>query len=130
MYYKKELGENGEDIAYDFLKSKGYSIINRNYKSKIGEIDIIALDESKNELEIVFVEVKTRVSQTYGFPAEAVDKNKARHIFKVAEFFLMINKIEDIACRFDVIEILTDRPNVAYVHHIENAFDESFILTK
>ena len=129
MYYKKKLGENGEDIAYNFLKSKGYSIINKNFKCKSGEIDIIALDESKEELEIVFVEVKTRMTRICGNPAEAVDRFKARHILKVAEFFLMINKIEDMAYRFDVIEILTDRPNTAYINHIQNAFDSNYVLS-
>ena len=126
MYYKKERGENGEDIAYNYLKSKGYSIINKNYSCKLGEIDIIALDDSKFESEIVFVEVKTRINQNCGAPADAVDKFKAQHILKVAEFFLMVNKLEDFSCRFDVIEVLTDRANCARIHHIKNAFDCNF----
>ena len=130
MYYKKQKGTDGEDAAYQFLISKGYSIINRNFTCKFGEIDIIALDETEQELELVFVEVKTRSNSTFGNPSEAVDTNKTRHIIKVAEFFTMVHKLEDISIRFDVIEVLDNSNNHLFINHIKNAFDYSVLYKR
>ena len=121
MYYKKEFGANGEDIAFDYLAKNGYSIINRNFTCRMGEIDIIALDDSQKDMEIVFIEVKTRRDARCGQPAEAVDLRKMRHIIRVAQFFIMMNKLEQLNCRFDVIEIL----HGDQINHIKNAFDYS-----
>ena len=73
---KKEIGNNGENKAQEYLERIGYFIVGRNFKCKFGEIDIIAID--KNEL--VFVEVKTRGSKKYGEAREAVNKYKKKHI--------------------------------------------------
>ena len=112
-FYKKFFGKIGEKKAAEFLKKKGYKIIEVNYKTHYGEIDIIA---SKKRC-IVFVEVKARESDAFGRPGEAVNYYKQQKIRKVATTYLKFNKKIDASCRFDVIEILGDE-----INHIENAF--------
>ncbi|KAA0258666.1 YraN family protein [Deferribacter autotrophicus] len=107
-----KIGKAGEKKAAKYLISKGYSIIDKNYRCKFGEIDIIA----KKDDVIVFVEVKTRKNRNFGYGFEAVDRKKIDKIIKVAERFLMSRNIEN-PCRFDVISIDGDD-----ITHIENAF--------
>lgn len=109
MYYKQETGKFGEDKATQYLIKKGYKILGKNFRCYFGEIDIIAKDVATNE--IVFVEVKTRCNNKYGTPAEAVDKNKRKHIFKTAKYFLYIHKLEDVFVRIDVIEVYQNKIN-------------------
>lgn len=106
-------GKLGEAEAYDFLKNKGYKIIAQNFKNKIGEIDIIAMDKDY----IVFIEVKARRNAKFGLPCEAVDENKQRKIRMVASSYLQARGLLDYNVRFDVIDILAD-----HIRHIENAF--------
>ncbi len=120
MYYKKEFGKYGEDIATDFLFSNGYSILARNFQCRIGEIDIIALDHSTKNPEIVFVEVKSRFDNRCGNPAEAVTSYKMKHIYKVAQYYLMLNNLDNYYARFDVIEILGKKEKKS-INHIKNA---------
>ena len=95
-----KLGDKGEGLAVKFLKKKGYQIITQNYKTRIGEIDIIA----KEGDTLVFIEVKTRESIAYGKPFEAVNYFKKRKIANVAMLYL--KKLEEIPpCRFDVVSI-------------------------
>ena len=95
-----KLGQRGEGLAVEFLKKKGYKIIKQNYKTRIGEIDIIADDGGT----LVFVEVKTRESIAYGMPFEAVTRYKKRKIANVA--LLYLKKIKEVPpCRFDVVSI-------------------------
>jgi len=89
--------------------------LHKNYKTNLGEIDIIAHD--KNTL--VFVEVKTRSSAQYGTPAESVTLFKQRKITQVAAQFLAKHQIHDAFMRFDVVEVYADNQ----IEHIENAFD-------
>ena len=121
MYYKKEFGYDGEEIATEYLFNLGYSIIARNFTCKIGEIDIIALDQTIKEPEIVFIEVKTRFDTRCGNPAEAVDQYKVRHIYRSAEYFLRINNLENHYARFDVIEILKGKNEKPMINHIKKA---------
>ena len=113
---KDIFGKKGELIAVDYLKNKGYQILETNYKNRIGEIDIIAKD--KNYL--VFVEVKTRSSRMFGDPEEAVTDYKQEKIRAVAELYLVSNKKTDENCRFDVVSILGN--DCFDVRHIPNAF--------
>lgn len=129
---KREIGTQYEKRAVQFLQDKGYTIIERNYRCHKGEIDIIArepvsaqnstvtgLESQPNIGTIVFIEVKYRINNLKGDPAEAVDKRKCRTISRVAEYFLTETyHTTDIACRFDVISILDDE-----IIHYENAFD-------
>ena len=109
----KVYGSIGEDLANKYLTQKGYKIVERNYKNRIGEIDIIALDKGV----IVFVEVKYRHNDKFGMPREAVNKNKQFKIRQVATLYLKIKHKFDSKCRFDVIEILDDK-----ITHLETCF--------
>jgi len=112
-FHKKLLGRRGEVKVKKFLKKKGYKILECNYKTKFGEIDIIALDKET----IVFVEVKTRSSDAFGTPSEAVTFIKQKKYKKVAEEYLQKNASIESACRFDVVEVLDEE-----INHIKNAF--------
>ena len=111
--YNKSKGEVGEEIAKNYLKSKGYKIVQVNFKNYIGEIDIIAYDKDI----LVFVEVKYRKTSTFGLPREAVNYNKQNKIRTVATSYIKRYNLFAKICRFDVIEILHDE-----ITHIENAF--------
>ncbi len=95
-----KLGEKGEGAAVKFLKKKGYKVIERNFRTSIGEIDIIASDGET----LAFVEVKSRESLMYGQPFEAVNFKKKRKIANVALIYLKRFK-ELPPCRFDVVSI-------------------------
>lgn len=120
MYKNHDIGKYGEDIATKFLKQKGYYIYDKNFRCKLGEIDIIAIDNiSKNEL--VFIEVKTRTQYAFDTPAAAINKIKIQHIRKAAEYFLTINNLKESFIRFDVIEIYKKSEKI-HLNHIKNAF--------
>ena len=115
-----ESGEWGEDVACDFLKSKGYKILKRNYvPKKQYEIDIVALLDDV----LVFVEVKTRKSVGYGRPASAVDRKKKINLQHAIVAYLQKLKNRPYF-RIDIIEVVgTPRLGVAEINHIENAFN-------
>ena len=112
-FYKKFFGKIGEKKAAEFLKKKGYSIIELNYRTHYGEIDIIAKDGEYT----VFIEVKTRSGNEYGAPSEAVNAKKQEKYVKVATEYLVKNKKTDTLCRFDVVEIENGE-----INHIIDAF--------
>jgi len=89
--YQKNLGKIGEDLALDFLKSHSFFVLEKNFHSKFGEIDIIA--EKKHCL--YFVEVKTRSNLNHGAPYEAVNKRKIYHIKKASQYYLLKNKLKN-----------------------------------
>ena len=99
---KQSLGQKGEQIATVFLLKNNYQIITKNFRTKFGEIDIIAKDSDV----LVFVEVKTRTSTSFGLPYEAVNKAKLRQIAKAGDIYLMQNKASSPKIRIDVISIL------------------------
>lgn len=102
IHFKKEFGNTGEDIATQYLEQHGYIILERNFYCKQGEIDIIA----KEKNEIVFIEVKSRSDIGYGTPSEAVNRQKIRHLYRTARYYLYKNKCLNNYIRFDVIEVL------------------------
>ncbi len=106
------LGELGERIAVNYLLKKDFQIVSANPIFKKYEIDIVALDRKSNEL--VFVEVKTRKSDTYGHPSKAVNRHKIRTMKIGAEFFLRYTDLQNFY-RFDIITITPGR-----VEHFEN----------
>jgi len=110
--HNKKLGAKGEKTARKYLKRHGWKIIKKNYVSPFGEIDIIV---RKGEV-MAFVEVKTRVSDEYGTPSEAVDKRRKLRYISGANYFLR-NKINDFVVLFDIIEVFEGQ-----INHIENAF--------
>ncbi|MBE0447599.1 MAG: YraN family protein [Actinobacteria bacterium] len=113
------LGKSGEDLAIRYLRRKNYRIIKRNFRSRLGEIDIVA----KQGRTLIFCEVKTRLNQAFGQPFEAVTPHKQRKIRKIAELYMsMAVKPEEFdSVRFDVISVLADGTSFN-IKHIENAF--------
>ena len=112
-FYKKLLGRAGEIKAEKFLKKKGYKILEKNYKTHSGEIDLIA----EKSGEIVFAEVKTRTDDSFGNGAEAVNAKKRERYFKVASEYLLKTDKSDFPCRFGVITLHSGE-----IRHLENAF--------
>ncbi|MGN0319553.1 MAG: YraN family protein [Lachnospira sp.] len=111
---KRALGTEKEFQAVKYLVDKGYTIVERNFRTRMGEIDIIA----KKDEYLVFVEVKYRSTSRYGNASEAVGIRKQQTIRNVAGFYLTTRyKRTDIPCRFDVIAINADS-----ITHIQNAF--------
>jgi putative endonuclease len=108
-------GSKGEKLAGEFLENKGYKILEKNWRSGRYEIDIIA--EEKNVL--VFVEVKTRTNDYYGYPEESVNKTKQEHILQAAEDYLIRNDINK-EIRFDIVSIMI-KGNIHKIYHIEDA---------
>ena len=115
----KELGKLGEETAVQYLKEKGFQIIERNYTFLKGEIDIIALDEN----ETVFIEVKTRQNLEMDDPVYGVTPGKIIQIKKIAEFYLFEKQIDEIECRFDVVTVLFLEDQKPIIEHYINAFD-------
>ncbi|MBE0501413.1 MAG: YraN family protein [Desulfuromonadales bacterium] len=113
-----KLGAWGEDQAVLYLRQKGAKILHRNYRTPVGEIDIIA----RYKKLLLFIEVKTRRSAVCGVPAEAVGPVKQRQIVRTALWFLQKEKLANLQPRFDVISILGDGENVMALELIENAF--------
>ena len=109
---RRAFGSEGERAACDYLRKRGWTIVETNVRRGRGEIDIVA---RKRDLT-AFVEVKRRSSLRYGQPAEAVNWEKQRRIAGAAALYMQENSIEKV--RFDVIEILPDG-----IRHIESAFD-------
>ncbi|MCA9074437.1 MAG: YraN family protein [Planctomycetaceae bacterium] len=112
------LGDRGERVAAKFLKRKGYRILARQSRSRIGEIDLIAQDGEV----IVFVEVKTRSSANAGHPAEAITFTKRKQLTRAALAWLKRRRLLEHHSRFDVIAITwEDRDPV--IEHFQNAFE-------
>ncbi|MDD3570576.1 MAG: YraN family protein [Lachnospiraceae bacterium] len=114
----KQKGDFGEELAAKVLKKKGYTILDKNFRLRTGEIDIIA----KHKGYIVFVEVKYRQNTDKGNPAEAVDYRKQQKIIATAKNYIQKNSLYDCDFRFDVMEILGGEKPL--YRHIENAFEE------
>ncbi len=101
------LGKYCEDEAVRFLKKRGYKILERNYRSRFGEIDVIAKDGNS----LVFVEIKSRASPLFGPPQLRVTKKKRENIIKTALSYLKINSMIDAECRIDVVSVSLDKQN-------------------
>ena len=121
MSYKQEIGRWGEGIAAAFLKRKGYTIIDRNYFTPEGELDIIALLEEQDEQVLVFVEVKTRTSDKYGYPEEAFSQKKWNHMLKAIGLYFQKQPDYEEAWQIDLIAIqkLSGKEPVD-IQHFEN----------
>lgn len=114
---RKRLGREGEDRAARFLKKKGYRVLERNYRAPYGEIDLIAMHQG----ELVFVEVKTRASDSFGAPELAVNSRKQERMVKAALGYLRHKNLHQVPCRFDVVAISPSTEKEIEV--IPNAFE-------
>lgn len=120
--FNKDVGNYGENLSSEFLKRNGYSILSRNFRNKCGEIDIIC---KKDDL-IIFVEIKSRYSSSYGHPTEAITYSKQKQIIKLCKFYICINNLINYNFRFDVVEVFLNKNNNHYsINHITDAFRES-----
>ena len=118
---RQKFGEKGEAIAVQQLKKEGYKILEANYLTKLGEIDIIAKDKNT----IVFVEVKARRSVNFGSPNEAVSIQKQKKISMVALYYLKTTKQMTTKARFDVVAVNLNRDKPR-VEIIKNAFELAY----
>ena len=98
---KIDIGKLGENLATKYIISLGYKILERNFRCKFGEIDIIAKDKQ----ELVFIEVKTRTNNLYGKPIDAVNQVKQKHLISAVKYYLYSKKLENEFIRLDVIEV-------------------------
>jgi putative endonuclease len=116
MAFHNKIGDIGEEVAANYLVEKGYIIINCNWRYRHTDIDVIA----RNSDTLVFVEVKTRMSDVWGNPEDAVTNSKMKRISEAANYYIQNNRL-DLQVRFDVISILVNKG--AYeIEHFEDAF--------
>jgi putative endonuclease len=114
------LGRRGEAAAAKFLKKKGYLIVAQSNRMRLGEIDLVAIDQRT----IVFVEVKTRRSHDAGHPADAVDDDKQRRLTRLALTYLKRHHLLEYRARFDVVAVTwADDGCAPVIEHYENAFE-------
>jgi putative endonuclease len=112
-------GREGEQAAARFLENNGYTILERNYRRKFGEIDIIA----RHNDYLVFIEVKTRAGHSHGDPLEAVTFRKQKQISRVAQYYLQERQLHDIPARFDVVAVRVSKNRLPEIEIVTDAFD-------
>lgn len=119
----KKIGAIGEKAAEDWLRKKDYQILERNFYTRFGEIDIIVREKRKDRIlpKTVFVEVKTKSGDQYGEPWEMVGRKKLRQVQMMAQVYLTKNGLGEIPCRIDVVGVWLDRERqVEKIEHWEN----------
>lgn len=114
----KRLGDLGEDLAARHIERQGYRIIERNYRCPLGEIDCVAVQGRT----LVFLEVKARRTGEYGGPLEAVDTRKRRRMTRLARYYAMEKRLDNVPQRFDVVAVWL-QGNRARIEVYENAFE-------
>ncbi|HAG50953.1 MAG TPA: YraN family protein [Deltaproteobacteria bacterium] len=113
-----DIGKRGETLAISFLKKNGYRIIESNFRCRYGEIDIIAQDGKT----VAFIEVKTKTSNRFGSPTQAVDSRKQRQVSKTALAYISQKRLTNYSARFDVVGINIKGSN-SEIELIKNAFE-------
>jgi len=125
MREKKDLGDTGERIAENYLKEKGYKILDKNFRySKLGELDIIA----KKDNNIIFCEVKTRLKTgpSEFLPEDNITHEKQKKLIKLSQIYLSKNKLMDNSWQIDILAIETYRDGSFDIRHIENAIADFY----
>jgi putative endonuclease len=115
----KEFGRKGEAIAEKHLRVSGYRILERNYRTPVGELDLVAMDGET----LVFVEVKARRGTLFGAPEEAVGSHKRRQLERAALVYITRKRKENLPCRFDVVSVMAGPRSDARVEIIKDAFE-------
>lgn len=119
MNYNKAIGKYGETIATDYLINNGYEILDKNFQTRYGEVDIIG---QKNDM-IIFFEVKSRYTNSFGTPLESVTCHKKGKIISISSYYIYVNNLYDYNIRYDVIEIIFNHLNDTYkINHLIDAF--------
>lgn len=119
---RSSLGKKGEDLAKRHLEKLGYKVLARNYRVRLGEIDIVAEDSGT----LVFVEVKTRSEMTHGGPLEAITPAKRMQLSKVALEYMGRHGRHDCPARFDVVAILLSPGRAVEIEVLQNAFESCY----
>lgn len=114
-----QLGQEGEEIAVAYLKNLKYKILECNYRTAFGELDIVALEGST----YCFVEVKTRSSQRFGLPQEAVGEAKKRKLLQSAYAYLQQKRLEEVPFRFDVVSIIMKDTQSPQIELLKDAIE-------
>ena len=115
---RQSLGQLGEDLACAELERRGYAVLARRFRTRLGEIDIIATHGAT----LVFVEVKARADLRFGGAAAAVTRSKQRRVARIAELFLGVRRLDGRACRFDVVTVELAGSEAPRVEVYESAF--------
>ncbi|WP_149026641.1 YraN family protein [Desulforamulus ferrireducens] len=120
-FYRKGLGSRGEEEAVAYLSGLGYQIMTRNYRCRLGELDIIAKDQQG---VLVFVEVRSRAGHSHGLPEESINYRKQNKLRMLAQQYLLTHpKLKEAPCRFDVVAVeFTPNGEKKDIRHIKNAF--------
>ncbi len=121
MDMRRFFGNQGEKLAKKFLDKKGLQIIESQFTTPFGEIDLVAIDGD----EVVFVEVKTRQTTSYGYPEEAITKTKIRHMIHSAQHYLSKKHWEEKSYRFDIVSILVlkEKTDIQYLKAVDISID-------
>lgn len=116
---KKRIGLIGEKLAEKYIRDKGYRILERNYRTRLGELDLIAYRENI----IIFIEVKTRTSNSFGTPSQSINRKKQKTIKNLSQQYILGKKLNKgpFVYRFDVIEVFLLGKKYK-INHIEAAF--------
>jgi len=113
------IGRLGEDLAVDWLRGHGYTLVKRNYRRRFGEVDVIA----RQGEYLVFIEVKTRSSGRFGSPFEAVTAKKQQQLSRIAKDYLSRYKLTDTPCRFDVLSVILPKDRPPVIDIVTDAFE-------
>lgn len=119
MSVRTVIGSEGERAAAEFLEARGYRILDRNYRTRLGEIDLVA-EEGRT---LVFVEVKVRRNDRFGGPAAAITAAKQARIARLAQQYVVSRRLGERPCRFDVVLIWGDDPGTRRIELLPGAFD-------
>lgn len=119
--HRQRLGNWGETQAARYLIGVGYDILTRNYRTPYGEIDLVSRQETLEGSVLVFVEVKTRSGQAFGYPEESITARKQEHLLAAAQYYLQQHSDWEGSWRIDVIAIQRRKPGAPQIQHFENA---------
>ncbi len=119
MSVRTAIGSEGERAAAAFLETRGYRILDRNYRTRLGEIDLVA-EEGRT---LVFVEVKVRLNDRFGGPAAAITSAKQARIARLAQQYVVSRRLGERSCRFDVVLIWGADPKTRRIELLPGAFD-------
>ena len=118
MDHRQSLGRRGEDLACAELEKRGYVIIDRRFRTRCGELDIVARDGDV----VVFIEVKARSGSNFGTPFESVTWKKRQRLSQMAASYLFVRRLAGVACRFDVVAVV-ERQGMQTIELLRGAFD-------
>ena len=118
MDHRQSLGKRGEDAACAELEKRGYVIVDRRFRTRCGELDIVARDGGV----LVFIEVRTRSGSNFGTPFESVTWKKRQRLSQMAASYLCVKRLAGATCRFDVVSMLEER-GAQTIELVRGAFD-------